>query len=407
MLPYSPKQADVLLNANARWNLLVGATSSGKTFATFDLIAKRILVQPKGNCLLIGKTERTLSRNVLDPMRDRFGVKHVSEIDHKGTVRLFGRRCYTVGANDERSIRKIQGISLVYAYGDEFAIWPESFFNMLKSRLRIPGAMFDGTCNPEGPYHWAKRGLLDRADELDLYSRHFVLDDNPYLDPSYVSALKSEYVGMWYKRYILGLWVAADGAVYDMFDESKHVIDSLPVNEDGYPAILRYWVGIDYGTSNPTVFLLVGQDFGGTLYVCDEWRYDSSEHGGRQKTDAEYSAGFREWIAGQGVAPKFAFVDPSAASFIAQLRRDGVRNLASADNSVTDGIRRVATLLSSGRLRIHRRCKGLIREISGYVWDSKAQMHGEDLPCKQADHGPDALRYVINGTVSSWANAQR
>jgi PBSX family phage terminase large subunit len=363
-----------------------------------------MLLQPPGNSLLIGKTERTLTRNVLDPMRERFGARYVSEIDHNGAIRLFGRRCYVVGANDERAIRKIQGISLVYAYGDEFATWPESFFNMLKSRLRTPGAKFDGTCNPEGPYHWAKTSLLDRAGDLDLFSRHFVLDDNPFLDTSYVMALKTEYVGMWYKRYILGLWVAAEGAVYDMFDESSHAIDSLPVNDDGYPALVRYWVGVDYGTTNPTVFLLVGQDAAGKLYVCDEWRYDSAEHGGRQKTDQEYSAAFRDWIASHAVLPKFVFIDPSAASFIAQLRRDGVRNLASADNSVGDGIRRVATLFSSGRLLIHKRCKGLIREISGYVWDAKAQAYGEDTPCKQADHGPDALRYVINGTVNAWAN---
>ena len=139
------------------------------------------------------------------------------------------------------------------------------------------------------------------------------------------------------------------------------------------------------------------------LYVCDEWRWDSSTKLGRQRTDAQYSEEFRRWIAAHGVAPQWNYVDPSAASFITQLYADRVPHIAPADNSVINGIRRVGSLLGSGRLKIHRRCTGLIKEISGYVWDTKAQQRGEDVPLKRADHGPDALRYFANGTRNIWS----
>lgn len=372
---------------------MIGAASSGKTYVSYFLKAKRMRQLPPGNCLLIGKTERTYARNVLDPMRDLFGDQFVSQVKGNGVVEMFGRQCYLVGANDERSITKIQGISIVYADCDEFPTYPESFFQMLKSRLRQPGACADLTANPENPYHWAKT-FIDTT--KNLRSWHFLLDDNPFLDTAYVEAIKQEYTGVWYRRYILGEWCAAEGAVYSMFDESLHVVDQLP-------AMRQYWVGVDYGTTNPTVFLLMGEGVDDCLYVIDEYRYDSAEHGGRQKTDAQYSADYRLWIQHHGVKPRWVIIDPSAASFIAQLHADKIQNLAHADNAVLDGIRRVSTLLGANRLKIHRSCKGLIQEMSGYVWDAKAALVGDDKPLKVNDHSVDALRYLCNGIRNVWS----
>ncbi len=391
----TPKQQTIwtqIRDEPARWNVLAGAVSSGKTYLTYILTARRMLEQPAGNSLLVGKTFRSYCRNVLDPMRDMWGGELVAMPRGDGTVRLFGRRCYIVGANDERAVQKIQGMGLVYCQGDEFATWPESFFSMLKSRLRQPGATCDLTCNPEGPFHWAKAFIDSGA----ARSWHFTLDDNPYNDPAYVEAIRQEYAGVWYRRYILGEWVAAEGAVYDMFDAERHVTDDAP-------PVVREWVGIDYGTTNPTVFLHLGQASDGILYVLDEWRHDPSAKGGRQMTDAQFSDALKGWL--EGKAPRFIFVDPSAASFRLQAYRDGIPHLAAADNAVLDGIRNVASLLSAGRLVIHRRCEGLIREMSGYVWDSRAQERGEDSPVKTADHGPDALRYVVRGARSYWNKA--
>lgn len=383
------------LQTHARWNVHAGAASSGKTYLGYYVKALRMRQLPAGNCLLVGKTQQSYCRNVLDPMREIWGEAFVSPLHGNGTVELFGRRCYVYGANDEKAKQKIQGLSLVYCDGDEFATWPESFFGMLKSRLRTTGATCDLTCNPEGPFHWAKK-FIDETGGLRYW--HYVIDDNPFLDPDYVSAIKSEYTGMWFQRYILGLWVAAEGAIYGMLDTSpggKHVVDELPPMRD-------YWVGVDYGTANPTVFLLVGLGEDNCLYVVDECVWNPADNSGRQRTDAQHSAAFREWLKGHGVRPHWVFIDPSAASFRLQLFRDGVKNLAAANNSVLDGIRRVGSILGSERLKFHKRCKITLGEMVSYVWDPKAQKIGEDAPLKVNDHGPDALRYIINGTQMVW-----
>ena len=379
---FSKKQKRVLREAKTRWNIMSGAVRSGKTYGSYYLLPLRVKFQRKGDFLLIGKTERTLKRNVLNPMRELYGDNSISHVYGDGEINIFGRHAYLVGANDERAVTKIQGMGLVYAYGDEVPTWPESFFQMLKSRLSEPGAKFDGTCNPEGPYHWLKN-FIDTADNICHW--HFHIDDNPYLDPDFVSALKNEYTGLWYKRYIQGLWVLAEGVVYDMWDEEKHVIDELPEAKEHY-------VSIDYGTGNPTAFGLYGVR-SGRAWKEKEYFYDHTQHG-KQKTDAEFSQDLKKFLG--GVQPKFIIVDPSALSFKTQIRRDGFKNVKDANNAVVDGIRTQATMLQSGRYKVHRSCKETIREYSAYVWDTKAQQQGEDKPMKQNDHTKDEERYFLH-----------
>jgi len=385
--PFGHKQLDVIANSTARINILDGSVRSGKTIASLVAWIMFVSEAPLGELLMVGKTERTLKRNILDVLEQIVGSRYFKYNLGAGEATLFGRRIYLVGANDLRSEGKIRGLTLAGAYGDEIALWPESFFTMLLSRLSIPGARFMGTTNPDSPYHWLKINYLDRAGELGLRRWHFSLEDNPNLDPDYVGALKKEYVGLWYKRFILGLWVQAEGAVYDMWDDAIHAVDEVPSQ------FTRYYVGVDYGTSNPTVFLLVGQHED-KLYVIDEYYWDSAERG-RQKTDAEYSRDLQEFIKGR--YPQAIVIDPSATSFIAQLRRDGVRMIRHANNSVLDGIRTVAALLPQKRLFVYRkRCSNLLREFTAYVWDPQAQKRGEDKPLKQNDHALDALRYVVH-----------
>lgn len=384
---FSHKQLDVIANSTARINILDGSVRSGKTIASLVAWIMFVSEASPGELLVVGKTERTLKRNILDVLEQIVGFRYFKYNLGAGEATLFGRRIYLVGANDLRSEGKIRGLTLSGAYGDEIALWPESFFTMLLSRLSVPGARFIGTTNPDSPYHWLKTNYLDRASELGLRRWHFLLEDNPNLDPTYVEALKKEYVGLWYKRFILGLWVQAEGAVYDMWDDAIHAVDEVPSQ------FTRYYVGVDYGTSNPTVFLLVGQHED-KLYVIDEYYWDSAEQG-RQKTDAEYSYDLREFIKGR--YPQAIFIDPSATSFIAQLRRDGVRMIRHANNSVLDGIRTVAAFLPQKRLFVYRkRCPNLLREFTAYVWDPQAQKRGEDRPLKQNDHALDALRYVVH-----------
>jgi len=393
-VPFSETALRSMRESNARLNIWEGAVRSSKTVCSILRWLKFISNAPAGPLLMTGKTERTLTRNILDPIAEMIGASRISVNAGSGEAMILGRRIYLAGANDLRAEQKIRGLTLAGAYGDELTLWPESFFRMLLSRLSVPGAAFFGTTNPDTPHHWLKRDFIDRARELDLKTFRFRLSDNLSLHPDYIRNLEAEYTGLWRRRFIEGAWVMAEGAVYDMFDTRRHVVEYEP------EAISNGWIGVDYGTTNPTVFLYLVQAQDGRLFVLDEWRHDPAKSSSGQKTDIQFSAALKGFLNGKTV--RFVYIDPSAASFRLQVFRDGVKNAAAADNAVLDGIREVASFLSAGRLLIHSRCRGLIDELSGYVWDQRAQERGEDTPRKLDDHGPDALRYAIRGSRQYW-----
>lgn len=377
------KGAMSIIDATGRLNIWEGSVRSSKTVDANIAWLNFVATGPPGPLLMTGKTRDTVHRNILDPMSEWLPEEDFDP--HQNEIEIFGRPVYIVGANDEKAVKKIQGLTLIGAYADEIATLPESYFKMLLSRLSLPGARFFGTTNPDSPYHWLKVEYLDKLKSPHLNQFHFILEDNPHLPPEYVAALKEEYVGLWYRRYILGEWCLAEGSVYDMWDEEKHVIDKAPV-----PHADSYIIGIDYGTNNPCVFLMVGvRDDVAT--VEKEYYYDSTAKG-RQLTDAQYSAALQEFIGKTEVDA--VVIDPSAASFKVQVSNDGITT-TDADNSVIDGIRFVSSMLQAGRLKISEQCPNLIKEFSSYVWDSKKQDKGEDAPMKQNDHALDALRYAL------------
>lgn len=388
------KQIRSCQEATSRLNIWEGSVRSGKTYATmWKWFSWVPLEAPKTDTLLmIGKTTRTLERNILRPMSEMFGEDRFRYSLAKGQALLMGRVVDLVNANDERAQDKIRGSTVAGAYGDEITLWPESFFTMLLSRLSVKGAKFFGTTNPDSPFHWLKANYLDRQDLLNLSRWTFRLEDNTYLDPDYVTALKAEYTGLWYKRFILGQWCQAEGAVYDMWNETKHVIQHLP---DTGP--LEHYIGIDYGTSNPTVFLDVAIR-GEKVYAAHEYYWGSRETG-KQKTDSEYADDLLHFMQQFNLQTAPVIVDPSAASFIVELRKRNVK-VHHANNAVIDGIRNVSSHLSSGNLYVCQGCVNLRKEFSSYVWNEKAQAIGEDKPVKEHDHALDALRYVVH-TVRS------
>lgn len=391
----SPKQARSILASTARINVWDGSVRASKTVATLIRWLDFVAHGPDGELLLLGKTERTLRRNIVHPLEELLEPGDLTVNWGAGEGTLWGRRFYVAGANDERAIDKIKGLTLAGILGDEVSTWPASAFKMALSRLSVAGAKGFFTTNPEAPTHWLMAEYLARADELDLARFHFTLDDNPFLDPAFVAALKKEYTGLWYRRYIDGEWVVAEGAIYDMLDEDRHLVDVLP-------ELVETWDCIDYGTTNPFVALALSLGVDGRLYAHDEWRWDSAQRG-RQQTDAEYSRHVQTWHAALGRSPRWIYLDPSAASFSLQLHRDKVRGVIPADNTVLDGIREVATLLGLGRLRFHRpTTTAAWGEMVGYVWDPKAQKRGEDAPLKVNDHAPDALRYGIRSLHTVW-----
>jgi PBSX family phage terminase large subunit len=211
------------------------------------------------------------------------------------------------------------------------------------------------------------------------------------------SKIQKEYSGLWYKRFIQGLWVMAEGVVYDMFNNEEHVIPAskLPVNVMEFD---RYYVPIDYGSANPTVFLMIGerttQNGEREAYVLKEYYYDSRKEQ-RQKTNAQYAEDLVDFIDKTPVT--YIYVDPSAKSFITEIKQNPkiTASVLEAVNDVVDGIREVGKKLQKRLLYIVEGCPNILREFNAYVWDAKAQKIGEDKPIKENDHALDALRYYV------------
>jgi PBSX family phage terminase large subunit len=336
---------------------------------------------------MIGRTTHTIIRNIIDPMKEILG-NSVRYLAGRQTVNFFGRTIHVIPASDGRAESRLRGSTVVGAYVDEATLIPENFFKMLLSRLSMPGAKLFATTNPDSPLHWLKKDFLDRISKLDLKEWHFELSDNPSLEKEYINQIKNEYVGLWYNRYILGEWVQAEGAVYDFFDQDIHCMD-YPTN----PA-QSYILGVDYGTSNAFAAVLIGinRNYYPNVWVEDEYYWNPKKEM-RQKTNVEYADDLKNFIEGKYI--EAIYVDPSAASFKLELRRNGFEEIYDAQNEVVDGIRKVAEYLAAGTLKICSKAKNLIAEIQGYCWDPKAQERGEDKPIKMNDHALDALRYAI------------
>lgn len=386
MATLSNKQKKSFLESNAKINIWEGAVRSGKTFASLIRFLEELRKGPEGEYALICRTYDAFKRNVLPQLCELVGTD-VKYLSGKRELEVFNdRKVHVIGADDERAEAKLRGPTFSGAYVDEVTIIPESVFKMLISRCAMRGAKIFATTNPDSPFHWLKRDFLDN--NPDVASWQFTLDDNPELTSEDKEYLKRQYTGLWNKRFIQGLWVQAEGAVYDFFDSSTHCVEwpPWPPNE--------YVVGVDYGTTNPTSFILIGIDKNhySRIFVTAEYFYDSKANN-RQKTDSEYADDLLKFISSKPISS--IYIDPSAASFRVELMKRGVQGIKEANNEVVNGIRFVSKMLSDGTVKICRSCPQLIREFHSYVWDEKSLRTGIDKPLKVNDHCLDALRYGL------------
>lgn len=399
----SPQQKRAFAQSTARLNIAHGPVRSGKTVA-LEILRwfEYVCTAPPGDLLMAGKTMKSLERNVLRPLKNWFGPL-VSYSLGKKEAEIAGRRVELEGANDERAEDKIRGMTLAGALANEITLMPESFFRQTLARMSVAGAKLFGSTNPDSPYHWLKNDFLDREPELDLRQWWFRIEDNIFLDDAYVESLKAEYTGMWFQRFIQGLWVLAAGAVYSMFIEDEHVTE-CPIDPDG---VEKWRVPVDYGTSNPTTFALHGYWHSYTgqpnesakkphAHCFDEYYHSGRE--GRQKTDEQYVDALVDFIPDNLKGDVVVVVDPSAASFITACEERGL-DVEDAENDVLDGIRFVSSMLADGRYTIDPSCEHTVREYQSYVWDEKAQQRGEDKPKKEHDHCPDRDRYGLFTTL--------
>ncbi len=382
----SPKQRQVMLWWQKNYDAIIcdGAVRSGKTFCMGVAFLLWAMTCFHGRQFaLCGKTIGALRRNLLYdalPEVERVGVRcEERRSENSFTLRWGGRsnRFLLFGGQDEGSAALIQGVTLAGLLLDEAALMPRSFVEQACARCSVPGSKLWFNCNPEGPEHWFYREWILKAEERRALYLHFTMEDNPGLDEAVRERYQRLYSGIFYRRFVLGEWVTAEGRVYDFFDRRR---DAAPVP----PGRMEAWrVSVDYGTVNPTSMGLWGRR-NGVWYRVKEFYYDSRREG-RQKTDAEYVRDLRALCGGKRV--ERVIVDPSAASFLAALRQAGFP-VKAADNRVLDGIRVTAGMLREGKIILCEPCEDCLREMGLYCWES-----GKEVPRKENDHAMDDLRY--------------
>ena len=365
-----------------------GAVRSGKTLCmglSFFLWACSSFRGARfGIC---GKTIASLRRNVLAELLPKlraigFGITE-RRTDNLVQVTFRGRtnEFYIFGGRDESSAALIQGITFAGILLDEVALMPRSFVEQACARCSVTGSRLWFNCNPEGPHHWFYTEWIQNARERNCLYLHFTMEDNPSLSPEIRQRYARLYSGVFFRRFVLGQWVAAEGRIYDFFDAAA----APPPPEEPFR---QWYISCDYGTVNPASFGLWGLK-DGIWYRMKEFYFDSRREM-RQMTDAEYAAALRKLAGGRPITA--VIVDPSAASFIELLRREGW-NVRRADNDVLSGIRHTSDLLKAGKLVICDTCADCLREMEQYVWDVKA---GKDAVKKEHDHAMDDMRYFVS-----------
>lgn len=397
-MPLTKKQQEYLLNCSHRWNVKTGATGSGKSFVDYTVvIPKRILAaRGEGLLVLLGNTKGTLERNILSPMREFWTHDLVGEISSDNTVKIFGKKVYALGADNKKHVSRIQGATFEYVYGDEVTTWSEDVFQMLKSRLRCNHSRFDGTCNPDNPQHWFKKFLDSDA---DIYQQSYIIDDG-MLPASTVSEMKKEYAGtVYYDRFILGLWKAAEGVIYSQFadDPNRYLLDEAP-------EIHIATIGVDFGGNGSAhAFVCNGilPGWKGVVTLDEYYRKEIISPAVLENDFVNFVQRCKEKYRVYEI-----YCDSAEQVLIEGLRRAASKAGLRVDiknakkGPINERIRFYCALIGSGRFAVLRTCPHVIESLSTAVWSSKA---GKD---ERLDDGTynidslDALEYSTEAYMS-------
>lgn len=396
----APRQMEFILDSTKKINIAHGSVRSGKTVSTLFRFMQEVYHCPDSQIWMIGHTHETIYHNAIRLLTEATSEDNPLSIYNpfltwmpgKRLLKFMNKTISTVGAKDEGAIGAIQGKTFSLAYCDEITLYPDSIIDMIHTRLSNPHSKLFCSCNPSYPTHKVKQ-WIDKASEGDplYYELQFTLNDNPYVDEEYKRMIKESLSGIFYKRNYLGMWCLAEGAIFDFFEKNIHVVKRPPRSAE-------YWIaGIDYGVSNNFACVIVGINSGHSTqsgvsrWVEKEYIWDSKERG-RQKTNSEYADDLYQFL--EPYSLRGIYIDPSAASFKAELRKRGMITI-DADNDVLSGITFMTSEMAKGNLFVCKECTHLIKEIETYVWDIKKAEKGEDAPVKQDDHAIDALRYAV------------
>ena len=394
-------QIDSVAHANARFNLYDGPMRSGKTVGSNNRWLKYLLQMDRhdypgsGQLMIAGVTVGSALRNVVEPIREAIG-ESCRFISSQNTVEILGHKVKIFGGAKEDSEKYIRGMTLGGFLLDEVTLLHPKFFKQSLGRLSVKGAKGFGTTNPDGPKHWVKTDIIDNLIEKKYKRFQFPISGNTFLDPEYVESIKREFTGMWRARMIEGLWVGADGLVYEGFeDRPPMVLLTAPARAESY------YISCDYGINNPAVFLAMARSgtrlYGVPRVWCEkEYVYSAGKDKTQRKTDKWLADALIDW-AGPAILDncRGIVVDPSALSFIEELKTRNL-NVIPAVNEVVAGIQRQAKMLFSGEYAILSCCTQTIADYFLYTWDDKAASKGIDKPRKEDDHTKDAERYYFN-----------
>lgn len=399
---FSKKQLKVLSwwcdgSKNNKYDALIcdGAVRSGKTICmSLSFIMWSFYNFDNSTFAICGKTIRSVKRNVVIPilniLKDLGFVcdlkisQNVLEIELENRKNYF----YLFGGKDESSSSLIQGITLSGVMFDEVVLMPRSFVEQALARCSVKNSKFWFNCNPEYPQHWFHQEWILKAKQKNALYMHFKMEDNPSLSEEMLNRYKSIYTGTFYKRFVEGRWVAAEGIIYKMMSKDDAFCEVPNVQ------FKRFIISCDYGTVNPSSFGLWGR-YDGIWYRINEYYYDSRKEG-MQRTDEEHYLALKE-LAGERKI-ECVIVDPSAASFIAVIKKHGDYIVKPAKNNVLDGIRQVSTALKQGDIKICNNCLDSIREFGLYRWDDSS---GRETPIKENDHAMDDIRYFVTTALES------
>lgn len=411
---YNKRQIEVLrATLKTDWfiALLHGAKRSGKTkinndLFLFELRRVRKIADREGvkepMYILAGVSSATIQKNVLQELYNTYNIE--PKYDKHGNFKLFGVKVVQAYTGNIGGLGAIRGMTAYGAYINEASLSVRSVFGEIVSRCSGTGARILADTNPDNPEHWLKKDYIDQAGKNpNILEFRFILDDNMFLSERYRENIKEATpMGVFYDRDILGLWVLAEGAIYQDFDKKTMVID-LPEET----RFKQNYVSIDYGTQNATVFKLWGNPTAYDFWYCRDEYYYSGRESRQQKTDSEYADDLEKFYQERGLDKRRVKVilDPSAASFKAEILKRGFQ-VKPAKNNVINGIRCVASNMKSGNIKWSPKCVHTIKEFNLYVWDEAAANRGEDAPIKENDHCMDADRYFVYTVIGKSTQAK-
>ena len=400
----SEKQVDVIRFASipeATTLLAGGAVRSGKSFSILMSFAIWLVAQRESHDhAIVGQSIESIMRNMgfdfIEAVERIYGAR--ARIDKTFGTRIVvdgkvKQNVWIIGANDAKARRRIQGSTLKGLVIEELTLIPEDFFRMAWSRLSVDGAKCWASYNPEGPSHWAKKTVVDKAGDYGGRVIRFLMRDNPTLSDAVIDRYERSFTGHFYQRYIAGEWAAAAGACY------PHVVKTA----DTRPMDGGLWhLALDWAVSGTLAALAINSK-GPRAIVRFELYHEGRTDG--LLTEVEVADRIQAWWLVEhpgSTCGALAWVDPSTpATFKRELRKRGF-TIRAADNDVVPGIVTTASRLASGDVLIHEGCERLLEEVAGYVWDDVAAEQGEDKPVKKADHGCDALRYWAHSTGKAY-----